>query len=346
MRGLIRALKASSAAAAVLLGSIAAVAHGQEIREINVKRTPTNTRLVEVLSVGSLDGPNDSFDRIMDGALDSRGRLFVADDLSRSVKVFDSDGRFVQAVGRLGDGPGEFRSPWGVAVDQHDSLYVWDSVLGRISVFSPSLAFARSIRVSPAWIVTSLLVPLSGRLILAAFAVGDHFPIKILDGTGRLLREAGPRIDAPHLSGFEGSLLGGYLTRVPEGYAYTQKSPYAITFFDEDMRPMRICKGAARWTTDPTEVVRETSKGTQLEWNRFRHSASIVPLPGGLLLNTILDPMNDTRTLQIVNEECEILGEIPLSAPVLPLDARKDRILAVRSLDYPEIVVYQVRSGN
>ena len=320
---------------------------GQDMREMRVRKGPPATRLIEVLSIGSLDGTEDAFGRIMDAAMDGRGRIFVADDLSHTVKVFGRDGRFIQAVGGEGDGPGELRSPWGVALDAHDSLYVWDSETGRVSVYSPELTFARSIRVSPAWIVTSLVVPVAGKMVMAAFATGDRYPIKIVDGSGSPVQEAGQRIEAPpYLSGFEGSLLGGYLARLGAGYAYTQKSPYAITFFDDTMRALRVCTGDPEWTTAPSDVVRRTGAGSQLEWNKYRHSASLVRLPDDLLLNTILDPQADKRTLQVVNRNCEIIEEIPLSAPVLPMDGRGDRVLAVRSLDYPELVVYRVVNGG
>ena len=40
------------------------------------------------------------------------------------VSVFTSEGTFVTSFGRKGEGPGEFKSPYGVAVDNNGVVYV------------------------------------------------------------------------------------------------------------------------------------------------------------------------------------------------------------------------------
>src|SRR3954470_11242948 len=82
--------------------------------------------LREVLHIGSLDGPHDGFGPIADVTLDRNGRVYVADDANHRVAVFGRDGAFVATIGREGAGPGEFRNPWLVRVDPHDSVFVWD----------------------------------------------------------------------------------------------------------------------------------------------------------------------------------------------------------------------------
>ena len=56
------------------------------------------------------------------------------DTVARIVK-FDSDGNFIKAWGRLGSGPGEFRTPHGLALDSQGRLFVADRGNNRIQIF-------------------------------------------------------------------------------------------------------------------------------------------------------------------------------------------------------------------
>lgn len=211
--------------------------------------------------------------------------------------------------------PGEFSQPWQIAVGPSDSLYVWDAGHSRILVFSPDHHFTRSFLISPAWVVASMEVPAPDRLLLAAFGTGETLPVKVLDKDGAVLREAGRPIGLTDLAGYEGSLLGGSLARVQDGYAYTNKSPWAITWFDSDLRPVRTCVGPSEWTTPPGDVVQRTDRGAGLAWNKYVYSASIVGMAGGTALNTIRDPVADLRVLHLVTRECVIRSESGWSSP-------------------------------
>ena len=67
---------------------------------------------------------------------EATGRIYVTDRPNDRVVVFDASGGYAGALGRSGDGPGEFRNPVAGAVDPSGSLVVWDSgrrVLSRWS---------------------------------------------------------------------------------------------------------------------------------------------------------------------------------------------------------------------
>lgn len=61
--------------------------------------------------------------------------LFVLDILpGKALHVIDrKDGRYLAGYGPKGEGPGEFRSPWVVALDSEGSIWVSDPGLGRIT---------------------------------------------------------------------------------------------------------------------------------------------------------------------------------------------------------------------
>jgi DNA-binding beta-propeller fold protein YncE len=69
-------------------------------------------------------------------ALDSRGRLYVADTGHFRVKVFDADGKFLHSVGEFGDGLGQFTRLKGVAVDHDYRLYAVDAMSQVVQIFN------------------------------------------------------------------------------------------------------------------------------------------------------------------------------------------------------------------
>lgn len=77
--------------------------------------------------------------------IDSRGLVYVADQLSFSIKVFDQDGTYRYSIGSAGEAPGEFRHITGMFVDDDDRLIVGDHINARITVFDSGGAYMRSI---------------------------------------------------------------------------------------------------------------------------------------------------------------------------------------------------------
>lgn len=299
-------------------------------------------RLTEVLRIGSEDGP-DALGRVMGAAFDGRGRIFVADDQNHRVSVFGPDGKLVRHLGRQGGGPGEFQSPWLVAVAPGDSVFVWDVAQARVSVFGPDLAFRRSFGVAPQWVVNGIEFLPGGDLLVAAYGRGERGALHVLDRRGNVRRSFGPTFADTDLAGFEASLLGGSLDLSGGTIAYSRKSPYEVRFFGLDGRPRGGCRGERGWTTQPAAVVVRSEQGSGLEWNRYVHSSKILSVGGGLYLNVVLDPVQDRRVLDLLTPECRLLRRTVLDVPVNFLDRAGDRLLAARTLDYPELVVYRMQ---
>lgn len=74
--------------------------------------------------------------------VDSRGRIFVGDFYRQQVAVLSPQGRMLRAIGRRGEGPGEFRAIRSLQVTGGDSVLVYDPSLARVSVFAPDSAAA------------------------------------------------------------------------------------------------------------------------------------------------------------------------------------------------------------
>ncbi len=311
-------------------------------RQIAVaNQTSAVLNLREVVRLGSVDGEHDAFGRIMDATLDRRGRIIVADDLAHQVVVFSPDGRRVGTLGRRGRGPGEFESPWRLGVDASDSIFVWDMALSRVSVFAPDLTFSRTFPLPPQWGVSSIGFLPDRRLLIAAYARGAMGTLHIVSRTGQVERSFGPGFRAPDLGGFESSLLGGTADITPDGIIYSTKSPYEIWFFDLDGRQRSRCSGRPEWTTNPASVVETRDEGRALHWGGYVHSSRVVSIGGGMLMNQVLDPSGDRSFLDILSADCRLLRRTVVSPPMTLASRSGSRLIGIRNLEYPEVVVYE-----
>ena len=94
--------------------------------------------LTEVFRIGDEDAVDGLLlGRPRDMAVDSQGRLYVADSGWDGLLVFSDTGVLEGVIGRAGKGPGEFEHVSAVHIDALDSIYVWDGQLNRITIFSP-----------------------------------------------------------------------------------------------------------------------------------------------------------------------------------------------------------------
>lgn len=147
------------------------------------------------MRLGQSDGDGAFASRPYVVARDSRGRFYVVTpETSGEVPfVFDSRGRFVQRLGRVGDGPGEYRNPISIMV-RRDSVYVLDRQQGRLTVLAPSWRYARSFQGPPgAWSAIALDsggFVINGR-VKNAQRIG--IPYHRFDATGNYLGSFGSR---------------------------------------------------------------------------------------------------------------------------------------------------------
>ncbi len=162
-----RRTRSRAACTAVILAAVATACADNDTRGATIVRDSAGVRIVEnrwsdpsaipvctVDSAPSLDigvvagDPDYQLHRVFDALRLSDGRIAVVNQGSAEVRFYDAQGRYAGAVGREGDGPGEFRGAQ-AAWQDGDSLLVWDDELQRFSVFLLDGSFVRSFQITP-----------------------------------------------------------------------------------------------------------------------------------------------------------------------------------------------------
>jgi DNA-binding beta-propeller fold protein YncE len=69
-------------------------------------------------------------------SVDPKGNLYVSDTVNARIQMFDADGKFVQQIGKRGNGWGMFDKPKGVALDTFGNVYAVDSGWSNAQIFN------------------------------------------------------------------------------------------------------------------------------------------------------------------------------------------------------------------
>lgn len=92
--------------------------------------------LVEEIRIGVLDGDEDyTLGRVVDVAVQPDGTIWIADALAHGIRRYDQQGRFIDILGRSGEGPGEFSTITGLERLPDGRMAAWDGNLARVSLF-------------------------------------------------------------------------------------------------------------------------------------------------------------------------------------------------------------------
>ena len=103
--------------------------------------------------------PKDTyFESVADMVFDQEGNLYVLDYKAVNIKKFDSSGRFIELIGRKGQGPGEFNTPLLLTI-AGERLFVWDASTRKIMAFSLDGKYVKSIEIPRSRTETHMVFP-------------------------------------------------------------------------------------------------------------------------------------------------------------------------------------------
>lgn len=156
-----------------------------------------------LLDIGVASGPDEyQLYRAWSAVRRSDGTIVIANGGTNELRFFDRSGQYLFTVGRSGEGPGEFQDLQHVWLLREDSLLAYDFGPSRLSVFSPSGEYVRSLHVrAPDGRQVLVRGPLADGSLIAVGAPIWNAP----GSTTGVVRDSVPyyRYDA------EGVLLGG-----------------------------------------------------------------------------------------------------------------------------------------
>ncbi len=165
----------------------------------------------QVVVLGDRDGPGALSGLPISFQRDSEGRFYVVQQMrDEPPLIFDADGRFLERLGRTGDGPGETREARQILVTKGDSLIVFDRGQNRITFYSPDRTVLKTSAGLPH---TQRLVRLSdGTLVLNSdlrTRSGVGMPLHLID-PGRpahIIRSFGSDADVLYYAGTSHSIV-------------------------------------------------------------------------------------------------------------------------------------------
>lgn len=140
-------IRASRVAGCALL--LLASAAGTPAQEVDLPGSdrPAAVGTDLVYSVGGVDAePWAQFVELPQAAFDGKGRLYLLDPAARTVVVVGPDGALLHRIGAIGDGPGEYRAPSGVAALPDGTAVVWDARKRAFLQYAPDGSHLRELR--------------------------------------------------------------------------------------------------------------------------------------------------------------------------------------------------------
>ena len=152
-----RSKRAAVVAVAAALLVAAPTVSAQQIVEITGSDRRIEPSFAEVYRVGVVEGETwEMFAEVKSVGFDAAGNLYVFDRSGRGssgdarIVVFDRTGSFVREFGTAGEGPGEFKDPYDMAVQRNGATVVADNGHDAYQIFDPSGTFVRMVRMADA----------------------------------------------------------------------------------------------------------------------------------------------------------------------------------------------------
>jgi hypothetical protein len=254
--------------------------------------------------------------------------------------LFDTDGRFLRTLGRLGAGPNEVWNAYDLLVVDGDSVVVLDSGNRRAAVLSPSLAVVRYVTL-PFHLLDPIAVSWPGTIMSSGnvpTADGAGFQLhrtSFLTRDGALVKSFGP--GEGELRGPESLYLGWHRLAAPNNGRFWSAGMYRYDLFlwDSGGSVLRAIERRPPWfsKTSPMNsdlrneppaarvaAIQEDSEGllwvfVRVAASRWREAVPAIP-----------EGVNEIPTRLIAIEKL-------FATMIEVIDPRTNRVLARRTLD-------------
>ena len=101
------------------------------------KDLKVSIQLIRTLGGIDVEDENLAFHSPEDMVMDEEEKIYILDSGNHRIQIFSPKGKYLRTIGRLGQGPGEFRQPLSIDIDSRGYLYVLGRWNNRIQVLTP-----------------------------------------------------------------------------------------------------------------------------------------------------------------------------------------------------------------
>lgn len=136
--------------------------------------------LTEDLEIkGSVEIEEQMFQSINTLDVDGDGNMYILDEQAGNIKIFDSSGNFQKAIGRKGQGPGEFGLPISLFLTRQNQIIVNDMGQRKIQFFDKEGNYLKEFSIAEKFLFFGPMVAASGDLI-ASQTIPQEKPVTVL----------------------------------------------------------------------------------------------------------------------------------------------------------------------
>lgn len=331
------------------------------------------------LTIGVLEGPEEyQLFRARSAIRLDDGRIVVANAGSSELRFYDSEGRFLVAVGGEGEGPGEFSGYMGAIWRAHgDSMVVYDYANGmRLSVFDENGTLGRSFRLDApgtAFALADDLIWGTTVVSTSAIRVGDQADGPRRDSTlyrthsldGALLDTLGrfPGDEIFTQSMGEGNVLAlsvpfgrrGESAAAGDYWYFGSSDRYEIHGFDRSGRPKRILRRDVANRAVTRDLVERLQARTAGTLRRDIPIPETMPAygrflgdPDGNLWVQEYRVEGEPERWAVIDASGRLLGIVELPAPGRVTEIGGDYVLGVWTddLDVEQVRLYALHKNR
>lgn len=227
------------------VGGVEIVQNGKTPRP--QKGSPTTLTLTAELEIGGGDDPDRSFAEVVGMAVDAAGTVYALDMKDKRVKVYDAAGAFVRAIGKPGQGPGEFDMPSGIQLTPAGELMVEDATNRRLSFFATDGQFLRQVSTADRMGLVNVVMLPDGRYVAREMTIDQAkmtmaFEVKIFDAGLEPLAAIDKIEFAIPIGGRKMNvmdMMASYKADPSGRLAYGRNLDYEIVTYDGAGKPLR-----------------------------------------------------------------------------------------------------------
>jgi hypothetical protein len=222
---------------------------------------------------------------IADAQLSSSGRVCQADYSNQRLTCFAPDGHVLWSEGRKGDGPGEFRAVYRLAIDGADTVYAFDIGSSTISVIAPDGHFVRRAilpfrfrQVDDVIVGTGRTLLISGVAPLAGQAAEFAVHAFQLGDSLRYRRSFGPLPPAKNSETLAYWGAGGISLLPDGGVLFGRRYPYDIFVYDSEGRSQQTLHGPVQLPYGPDQAIHIERTATAIRISEDTTHNVVMPL--------------------------------------------------------------------